>query len=130
MEYFPRPETITAYTTGDCWHLALILRKLTGKRMVFANPDTSWGSDYWEHVGLEVAPGKILDINGVSTAKAWKDRWAGKTGYRRGLQILMYMDDDKAIREFLDDQGRTFPECNTSRVARRLLATHAPHLLS
>lgn len=130
VDYFPTPETVEAFTCGDCWNLARTLRKMTGKRLVFANPDPE-DQYYWEHVGLEVRRGLVLDIEGLHTTKNWRARWADGRRWRPGKGVLAYADDDTEIAgRWLEGLDLMYPETRPYRPARRLLETHAPHLLT
>jgi len=128
-DYFPTEQTVVHFTEGDCWLLALKMHELTGKPMAFANPLPS-DPLYWEHVGLQVSVNRILDIEGMWTPKQWREKWAGSKVYGNGDGVLYYADDPLHIDLFLEGMEPVFVSASrASRVAKRLLETHAPHLL-
>src|SRR5690606_26688247 len=117
MNYTPTPEEIEAYTDGDCWHLALMMHKMTGVPVVFANPVPET-DEYWEHVGLLISPRRVLDIDGVTPLQLWREKWADE--YEDKGITFIHTDTDH-IKYLVSGQDRYFKNIATRKTARKLL---------
>jgi hypothetical protein len=118
--YKPTPHTIEAYTEGDCWHLALHLRKLTGLPLAFSFETPT----FWGHVGLYIPKANlVLDIEGLTPLKNWQDNW------NADMLIHPIIEDEEEIKnqlDFLQQPGldnRQY-KTKTGRVARKLVETY------
>lgn len=109
----PRPETVEAFTDGDCWRLAVEIRRLTGLPLIFANPLPEMQSDYWEHVGALLSDDTVIDVHGVTPRKQWLTKWDSETEIITG--------DSNTISDLLSDQETEYPQANPRATARRLL---------
>jgi hypothetical protein len=113
MSWNPRPATVEAFTHGDCWRLAVEVRRLTGLPLIFANPLPEMQSDYWEHVGALLPDDTVVDVNGITSREQWLAKWNSETG--------IITEDSETISELLSDQETEFPKANPRATARRLL---------
>lgn len=137
MTYTPTPRTVEIFTEGDCWLLALSLRRLAGIPLVFFMSDGCEDLEAWHHVAVLLPNGNVLDIEGVSTPNKWVDRWKDFDddicpGCESGDDCFFYVtDDEDEIFDLLDGEQivRRFSTGDPKRVARRLLDTYAPSLL-
>lgn len=109
-----------AFVEGDCWHLALELRRLTGRPVVFLNP---WGHDdpeYWEHAGLLLPDGRVLDVLGVHDEQVWIGRWRWKPELGHEPLVIRASTDEQ-VAALTDDVERQFPWSRVRAVARYLV---------
>lgn len=116
-----KEETIFAYTEGDCWFLAQELRRFTGGALVFSSPNLRLKSFplsdaifRWEHVALQLADGRIMDVYGPQSLDEFRDRWA--------TEQLIVTDDETRIADLLEGQMPQYTtQPQTRALARRLL---------
>ena len=95
-----------AFLHGDCWWLALTLRRLFGFTMVFtvywpedAPPAelTDWS---WDHVFVETHAGVPLDVEGIPNLHRWRQ---APDGYERGFHLTREDAEIHALLEVLVD---------------------------
>lgn len=67
-------QTIDQFTEGDCWLLAWELHTRGGWPIVVMCRDFPQTS--WEHVFVEVEPGRYLDIEGFHSAEELEQAWS------------------------------------------------------
>ena len=133
VAWAPTEETVDVYTNGDCWFLALELHRLTGFPMIFSastwlidditGPEgytEDWADSVfaWDHVGIELPDGRILDVNGPEDIEDWMCLWS--TG-----DSISTADPDRIATLLKDDAGgslkRLYPKHNARALARRML---------
>ncbi len=125
MTLFDFPEEVdTAFTTGDCWHLARTIHLLTGYPVVtFQHFD--YGQDLWAHAGNRLPDGRIVDIEGILPEQTWLDQWSHNvdadpdTVYAREWSLAQW-DGELEICDF----DFEYPEVSNdvSRYAQEVIA--------
>ena len=130
-KYQPTPDTIEAFTCGDCWMLARAIHDISKWDMVLYNPYPHRDLDYWEHVAVRMPDGLILDIEGAHTEDDFLQRWnenaADEDAYEYGEVIpLSGVDEwERATGDQVPayaDPENAWPRAR--RVARRILADY------
>lgn len=114
----PRAATVEAFTCGDCWALAVEVRRLTGYPLVFVSPyaedhDADLALFGWEHVAVRLPDGNILDVLGPQPPHVWFPKWNAHAAYTT--------NDQDEIDYLLDGQTRAYPQANPRATARRIL---------
>lgn len=115
-----KPETVVAFTEGDCWHLAFELHRLTGYPMFFSSAWEEQPTGYfqWDHVGLSVGETHVLDVNGLTDVEDWMLYW-------QTASSIETAKSDEISGLLCDDIGgplkRRYPKHNSRALARRLI---------
>lgn len=72
------PEIINSFNYGDCWVLALILKRITGWNMVgvgVQGQSQAGGMREWCHIAVQTPTGEIVDINGIHEPEEFLYDW-------------------------------------------------------
>lgn len=125
MTWNPSRSQIKAYTSGDCWRLALELRKRSNLPIVFlyeADPlDLPEPQDiYWSHVMIDLQDDRYLDINGAQSETEIRTGWKASPS----IYDLHFLSTDNArlIDLLMEDQKVEYPNHNPEMVADCLLS--------
>jgi hypothetical protein len=108
--------TREAFTTADCWALALEIRRLTGLSILFVSDDPDPTEDRffaWNHVAIQLPDGRILDVNGVSGSDDFAEIWE--------TEQTLVTSDSPLISLLTRNMDRCYPNANARALARRLL---------
>lgn len=110
IRYRTDPMEVEAFTSGDCWRLALTLRELYGFPVAFLGEHSAdksvWGMD-WYHAFVALPDGRYLDIEGISTAEELLEKWAWKDNGNEGIVVS---DNDAVIDSALNGQMSFYEE--------------------
>lgn len=91
------PDVVQAFTEGDCAHLAIAVKKLTGWDLI-AHYDSSDFENAdempWDHFAVILPSGEILDITGIHNEASFRQQW-NLFGPRSFIAIINDEDIDK-----------------------------------
>lgn len=121
MTWAPKPATVEAFTEGDCWALALEIRRLTGYPLLFSTMFPGRAADYemypedfpWDHVAVMLPDGNVLDVFGIASREAFSVRW--------GTKDSLTVSDSALVEKLTNDQVPRYFKPNPRATARRLL---------
>lgn len=89
---FNFPEEIQEiFTTGDCWHLATTILRLSSFPIVTVEEETREGKSCWLHVANRLPDGRVLDIEGIWAENDWLANWHDQ------LNIFYTNEDDFSL---------------------------------
>lgn len=77
-EHLFNDEIIDSFNYGDCWVLAVIIKKLIGWNIICVGVEgqsQSGGMREWCHIAVQAPSGHIVDINGVHTPEDFLYDW-------------------------------------------------------
>jgi hypothetical protein len=124
MTWAPNSGTVKAYTEGDCWLLALELRRLTGFPMVFS----VWTEDHseidewdWDHVAVRLPDGRVMDVTGVKDEDVFRLEWRSKTLYDTDSSDVIRMLLGPLVDDNLEGDGEFRTRAQARACARRML---------
>lgn len=109
-----------AFTEGDCWVLALELKRLRTDLTVVTLVDPYWSGeddtyDYmqWCHAMVyDKNTGTYYDVNGAQTFEDIQKNWGGDDWEE------IYEIPDEELGTYFDDQERYYPEVPVSEGVR------------